>query len=158
MIFLSRTNFLTPRSLVHFYITRFNTDISLSQVGTNLTANFVSYKDVKMYTSLPNDSSMILRNLSELLFHIYWILSYNAVGCDFVFLYVLMYIWYYSTVCPRIVFTWFFWATYECSNTWISSAVQWWLIYCIMSLECVISFFLIYLQLCWPNIQDSSSH
>ena len=37
---------LTPRSLAHCYNTRFNTDISLSHVQTNLAANFVLHMGV----------------------------------------------------------------------------------------------------------------
>ena len=45
---------LTHRSLAHSNNNRFNTDISLSHVRTNLAANFVLHKGVKMYNSLPN--------------------------------------------------------------------------------------------------------
>ena len=49
----------TPRSLVHSYNIRFNTNISLSHVRTNLAANFVLSNRVEMYNSLPNDLKSI---------------------------------------------------------------------------------------------------
>ena len=50
---------LTPRSFTHSYNTRSNTDISLSHVRTNLAANFVLHKGVKLYIILPNDLKCI---------------------------------------------------------------------------------------------------
>ena len=57
--YLNKIFNLTPRSLAHSYNTRFNTDISLSHVRTNLAANFALHKCVKTYKSIPNDLKCI---------------------------------------------------------------------------------------------------
>ena len=68
---------LTPRSLAHSCNTGFNTDISLSHVRTNLAANFVLHKGVKIYNSLPNylecidDFQKFKRTLKSYLLNIY---------------------------------------------------------------------------------------
>ena len=46
---------LTPRSVIHPYDTRFSSDISLETVRTNLAANFVLHKGVKLFNNLPDD-------------------------------------------------------------------------------------------------------
>ena len=68
--YFCKNNFfnLTPRSFARSYNTRFNTDISLSHVRTNLAAQFVRHKGVKMYNSLSNnlksiDNSQIFKQL-----------------------------------------------------------------------------------------------
>ena len=69
---------LTPRSLAHSYITRFNTDISLSHIRTYLAANFVLHKGVKMYNNLPielnyiNDFQKFKRTVKPYLLIIHW--------------------------------------------------------------------------------------
>ena len=50
---------LTPKSLAHSYNTRFNTYISLSHVQTNIAANFVLHKGMRVYNSLLNDLKCI---------------------------------------------------------------------------------------------------
>ena len=48
------TNFfdLTPRSAVHSYNTRFNSDIALTTVRTTTSTKLVLYRGVQMYNNL----------------------------------------------------------------------------------------------------------
>ena len=108
--FYNKTIFnLTPRSSAHSFNTRFNTDLSLSHVRTNLAANFVSHQGVKIFNNLPNylkhinDFQNFKRTKKSYLLN-------TSLWCSslwYNFLYVLIFARYYSTVSHQTVSIWF---------------------------------------------------
>ena len=57
--FINKFFDLTPRSAVHSYNTRLNSDIALTTVRITTATKFVLYRDVQMYSNLSNKLKQI---------------------------------------------------------------------------------------------------